>query len=39
MFTPGDAFGVAGTFRIGFGDDTDQLRIGLGLLGEFLDRL
>ena len=37
MFTPGDAFGVPGTFRIGFGDDTEQLRAGLGLLAKFLD--
>ncbi|MGI9614927.1 MAG: aminotransferase class I/II-fold pyridoxal phosphate-dependent enzyme [Acidimicrobiales bacterium] len=37
MFTPGDAFGVPNTFRIGFGDDTEQLRTGLGLLAKFLD--
>lgn len=27
------------TVRIGFADDTDTLRTGLRLVGEFLDRL
>ncbi|MDR1799582.1 MAG: aminotransferase class I/II-fold pyridoxal phosphate-dependent enzyme [Bifidobacteriaceae bacterium] len=39
MFTPGAAFGIEGTVRIGFADDTDNLKVGLDLVGEFLDSL
>lgn len=39
MFTPGDAFEVPSTVRIGYADDTDTLRTGLRLFGEFLDSL
>lgn len=39
MFTPGDAFDVPSTVRIGYADDTDTLRTGLRLFGEFLDGL
>ena len=39
MFTPGAAFDIEGTVRIGYADDTDTLRIGLGLFGDFLDGL
>lgn len=39
MFTPGDAFEVPSTVRIGYADDTDTLRTGLRLFGEFLDGL
>jgi aspartate/methionine/tyrosine aminotransferase len=37
MVTPGAAFDIEGTFRIGFADDTDTLEKGLELLGEYLD--
>lgn len=37
MFTPGAAFDVEGTVRIGFADDTETLRTGLDLFGSFLD--
>lgn len=37
MFTPGDAFEVPSTVRIGYADDADTLRTGLRLFGEFLD--
>lgn len=39
LFTPGAAFDLEGTVRIGFADDTEDLRTGLGLFGGFLDRL
>lgn len=39
LFTPGTAFDVEGTVRIGFADDTATLRHGLELFGDFLDRL
>jgi aspartate/methionine/tyrosine aminotransferase len=39
MFTPGDAFGIPRTFRIGFADDRDTLHTGLGLTGKYLDDL
>ena len=39
MFTPGDAFEVPSTVRIGYADDTDTLRTGLRLFGEILDGL
>ena len=39
MLTPGAAFEIEGTVRIGFADDTEQLRAGLALLGGFLDEL
>ncbi|POX42759.1 aminotransferase [Streptomyces sp. Ru73] len=38
MFTPGAAFGIEHTVRIGFADDTENLRTGLRLFGEFLDQ-
>ncbi|MDN5585044.1 MAG: aminotransferase [Brevibacterium sp.] len=37
MFTPGDAFGIPKTLRIGFADDHEVLKTGLTLTGEFLD--
>ncbi|MFJ3802811.1 aminotransferase [Streptomyces sp. NPDC090088] len=39
MFTPGAAFDIEHTVRIGFADDTETLRTGLELAGQFLDRL
>ncbi|MCZ0991533.1 aminotransferase [Streptomyces diastatochromogenes] len=39
MFTPGAAFDIERTVRIGFADDTQTLRTGLRLVGRFLDRL
>lgn len=39
MFTPGDAFDISRTFRVGFADDTETLRSGLALTGDFLDGL
>lgn len=39
MFTPGAAFGIEHTVRIGFADDTSTLRTGLRLTGGFLDGL
>jgi len=39
MFTPGAAFDIEHTVRIGFADDTATLRTGLELVGQFLDRL
>ncbi|EST19572.1 aminotransferase [Streptomyces roseochromogenus] len=39
MFTPGAAFGIEHTVRIGFADDTETLRTGLDLAGGFLDHL
>lgn len=39
MFTPGDAFDISRTFRIGFADDAETLRTGLALTGTFLDSL
>ncbi|MFG2967965.1 aminotransferase [Streptomyces sp. NPDC048288] len=39
IFTPGAAFGIEHTVRIGFADDTETLRTGLGLVGQFLDSL
>jgi aspartate/methionine/tyrosine aminotransferase len=38
MVTPGAAFGIEHTVRIGFADDTETLRTGLHLIGQFLDR-
>ncbi|MEU7484191.1 aminotransferase [Streptomyces sp. NPDC042319] len=39
MFTPGAAFDIEHTVRIGFADDTETLRTGLRLVGQFLDGL
>ncbi|GAA0448274.1 aminotransferase [Streptomyces olivaceiscleroticus] len=39
MFTPGAAFDIEHTVRIGFADDTETLRTGLRLVGRFLDQL
>ncbi|MGW3730211.1 aminotransferase, partial [Streptomyces sp. NPDC000851] len=39
MFTPGAAFDIEHTVRIGFADNTENLRTGLELVGQFLDRL
>ncbi|MFT9474604.1 aminotransferase class I/II-fold pyridoxal phosphate-dependent enzyme [Streptomyces sp. 11-1-2] len=39
MFTPGAAFDIEHTVRIGFADDTETLCTGLELVGQFLDRL
>jgi aspartate/methionine/tyrosine aminotransferase len=39
MFTPGAAFDIEHTVRIGFADDIDTLRTGLTLVGQFLDNL
>ncbi|MFI6251715.1 aminotransferase [Streptomyces sp. NPDC051016] len=39
IFTPGAAFGIEHTVRIGFADDTETLRTGLDLVGQFLDSL
>ncbi|MFJ3777251.1 aminotransferase [Streptomyces sp. NPDC090075] len=39
MFTPGAAFDIEHTVRIGFADDTETLRTGLELVAQFLDRL
>ncbi|MFI1620123.1 aminotransferase [Streptomyces lydicus] len=39
LFTPGAAFDIEHTLRIGFADDTQTLRTGLGLTGQFLDQL
>ncbi|WP_030622396.1 aminotransferase [Streptomyces sclerotialus] len=39
MFTPGAAFDIEHTVRIGFADDTDTLRTGLHLTGQYLDQL
>ncbi|MEU9454888.1 aminotransferase [Streptomyces sp. NPDC048277] len=39
IFTPGAAFGIEHTVRIGFADDTETLRTGLDLVGQFLDHL
>ncbi|MFF3747786.1 aminotransferase [Streptomyces kronopolitis] len=39
LLTPGAAFGIEHTVRIGFADDTRTLRTGLHLVGQFLDHL
>jgi len=39
MVTPGAAFDIEHTVRIGYADDTDTLRTGLKLIGQFLDEL
>lgn len=39
LLTPGAAFGIEGTVRIGYADDTAKLRSGLDMVGTFLDRL
>ncbi|MER7152551.1 aminotransferase [Streptomyces lydicus] len=39
LFTPGAAFDIEHTLRIGFADDTQTLRTGLRLTGQFLDQL
>ncbi|MFF7704541.1 aminotransferase [Streptomyces lydicus] len=39
LFTPGAAFDIEHTLRIGFADDTQTLRTGLRLTGQFLDEL
>ncbi|MFH9251179.1 aminotransferase [Streptomyces lydicus] len=39
LFTPGAAFDIEHTLRIGFADDTQSLRTGLRLTGQFLDQL
>ncbi|MGW5643587.1 aminotransferase [Saccharopolyspora sp. NPDC003752] len=39
MFTPGAAFDIEHTARIGFADDTQTLRSGLHLVGQYLDQL
>ncbi|MFF8313291.1 aminotransferase [Streptomyces lydicus] len=38
LFTPGAAFDIEHTLRIGFADDTQTLRTGLRLTGQFLDQ-
>ncbi|MFM9370595.1 aminotransferase [Streptomyces sp. Da 82-17] len=37
MFTPGAAFDIEHTVRIGFADDPETLRTGLESVGKFLD--
>ncbi|MFF7411996.1 aminotransferase [Streptomyces lydicus] len=39
LFTPGAAFDIEHTLRIGFADDTQTLCTGLRLTGQFLDQL
>ena len=39
MVTPGDAFGVPRSIRIGFAYDTDTIKVGLDLMGTYLDSL
>ncbi|MFI0787475.1 aminotransferase [Streptomyces lydicus] len=39
LFTPGAAFDIEHTLRIGFADDTQTLHTGLHLTGQFLDQL
>jgi aspartate/methionine/tyrosine aminotransferase len=39
MFTPGAAFDIEHTVRIGFADDTETLCTGLEPVGRLLDRL
>ncbi|MFF0163417.1 hypothetical protein ACFYRY_38690 [Streptomyces sp. NPDC005263] len=39
MFTPGAAFDIEHTVHIGVADDTQALRTGLKLVGQFLDQL
>lgn len=39
MFTPGAAFEIEGTVRVGFADDTETLQTGLDLFGDFLNQL
>ncbi|MCL6299453.1 aminotransferase [Streptomyces kronopolitis] len=39
LLTPGAAFGIEHTVRIGFADDTRTLCTGLHLVGQFLDHL
>jgi aspartate/methionine/tyrosine aminotransferase len=39
MFTPGAAFDIEHTVRIGFADDTETLCTGLEPVGQLLDRL
>ncbi|WP_369386990.1 aminotransferase [Streptomyces sp. CG1] len=39
LLTPGAAFGIEHTVRIGFADDIETLRTGLDLVGGFLDHL
>ncbi|MFD8328191.1 aminotransferase [Streptomyces lydicus] len=39
LFTPGAAFDIEHTLRIGFADDTQTLRTGLRRTGQFLDQL
>lgn len=39
MFTPGAAFDIEHTVRIGLADDTQTLRTGLQLVGQFLNDL
>jgi aspartate/methionine/tyrosine aminotransferase len=39
MFTPGAAFDIEHTVRIGFADDAETLCTGLEPVGQFLDRL
>jgi aspartate/methionine/tyrosine aminotransferase len=36
MFTPGSAMGMEGYVRIGFANGTEVLKIGLGLVSQFL---
>ena len=39
MVTPGAAFDIEGTFRVGFADSTDTLEKGLELLNDYVDTL
>lgn len=39
MLTPGDAFGIPRSIRIGFAYDTETIATGLDLMGAFLDGL
>lgn len=39
MVTPGDAFGIPRSIRIGFAYDTDTIKLGLDLMGSYLDGL
>jgi aspartate/methionine/tyrosine aminotransferase len=39
LIVPGEHFQMGKYLRIGFGSDPDYLREGLGLIGEFIERL
>ncbi|MEZ3116215.1 aminotransferase class I/II-fold pyridoxal phosphate-dependent enzyme [Halobaculum sp. MBLA0147] len=38
VLAPGDAFGVEGHFRLGFGHETAELREGLARIGDVIER-